>query len=185
MHRAPGALPPLPSGLRKGRLPSAAALGIDEADLVPEPVAEPGEPAARAALERWLRDEPRPLRRPPRRHVAPGTSVLSPYLRWGCLSARECEERAAAPRRRGAAASMRQLAWRDFYAHQLLLFPDNVQLEFQARYRRRLAWSDDEELLEAWRAGRTGYPLVDAGMRQLRRAPAGCTTARGSSSARS
>jgi deoxyribodipyrimidine photo-lyase len=64
---------------------------------------------------------------------------------------------------------MRQLAWRDFYAHQLLLFPDNLQLEFQERYRRRLSWADDDELLEAWKAGRTGYPLVDAGMRQLAR----------------
>ncbi|QEC47690.1 deoxyribodipyrimidine photo-lyase [Baekduia soli] len=169
VHRAPAELPPLPSGLRKGRLPSAQALGIDPADLVPEPVAEPGEPAARAALERWLRDD---LDHYADRHDGmsrPGTSVLSPYLRWGCLSARECEERAARRGGKGAAAWNRQLAWRDFYAHQLLLFPDNVAQEFQPRYRRRLAWSDDEELLRAWKDGRTGYPLVDAGMRQLAR----------------
>jgi deoxyribodipyrimidine photo-lyase len=96
-----------------------------------------------------------------------GTSVLSPYLRWGCLSARECEERAARKGGKGPAAWTRQLAWRDFYAHQLLLFPDNMELEFQERYRRRLDWSHDDEHLEAWKAGRTGYPLVDAGMRQL------------------
>jgi deoxyribodipyrimidine photo-lyase len=98
-----------------------------------------------------------------------GTSVLSPYLRWGCLSARECEERAARRGGPGAAAWMRQLAWRDFYAHQLLMFPGNVREEFQERYRRRLEWSTDAEALAAWQEGRTGYPLVDAGMRQLAR----------------
>jgi deoxyribodipyrimidine photo-lyase len=166
VHRAPAELSPLPSGLAKGRLPSAAALGLDD---VPEPIVEAGEPAARAALERWLRDD---LARYADGHDAMsriGTSVLSPYLRWGCVSARECEERAARRGGQGASAWMRQLAWRDFYAHQLLLFPDNLELEFQERYRRRLWWADDDELLAAWKAGRTGYPLVDAGMRQLAR----------------
>jgi deoxyribodipyrimidine photo-lyase len=168
MHRAPVALSPLPSGLRKGRLPSAATLNIDNSD-VPEPVVEPGETAARAALERWLRAD---LHRYDERHDAlsdPGTSVLSPYLRWGCLSARECEERAQRHGGAGAAAFIRQLAWRDFYAHQLLMYPKNMGQEFQERYRGSLRWADDAEALAAWKAGQTGYPLVDAGMRQLAR----------------
>jgi deoxyribodipyrimidine photo-lyase len=168
VHRAPTALPPLPSSLRKGRLPSAAALNIDNAD-VPEPVVEPGEAAARAALERWLRAD---LDGYADRHDAlsdPGTSVLSPYLRWGCLSARECEERTERHGGAGAAAFTRQLAWRDFYAHQLLMYPKNTTQEFQERYRGSLRWADDAEALEAWKAGQTGYPLVDAGMRQLAR----------------
>jgi deoxyribodipyrimidine photo-lyase len=167
VHPAPAELPPLPSRLVQGRLPSAEALGLG--DDVPAPVVEAGEPAARAALERWLR---RGLEHYADRHddlSGPGTSTLSPYLRWGCLSARECEERARRHGGRGAAAWTRQLAWRDFYAHQLLLFPDNVQREFQERFRTGLRWVDDDELLEAWKAGRTGYPLVDAGMRQLAR----------------
>ena len=92
--------------------------------------------------------------------------MLSPYLRWGCLSARECEERA----RRAAAAArgvVRQLRWRDFYAHVLLTIPGNVREEFQERYRGALEWADDDERLAAWQEGRTGFPLVDAGMRQL------------------
>jgi deoxyribodipyrimidine photo-lyase len=168
VHRAPDALPALPGGLRKGRIPTAAALGIDDAS-VPEPIAEAGEPAARAALERWLADD---LDHYADRHDGMsrlGTSVLSPYLRWGCLSARECEERAARRGGPGAAAWTRQLAWRDFYAHQLLLFPGNVRQEFQERYRGALEWSDDAQALEAWQTGTTGYPLVDAGMRQLAR----------------
>ena len=168
VHRAPEELPPLPSALRKGRIPSAAALGLDDAS-VPEPVAEPGEPAARAALERWLASD---IQHYADRHDAlsdPGTAVLSPYLRWGCLSARECEARADRQGGAGAAAFTRQLAWRDFYAHHLLAFPENVHREFQERYRSGLRWADDDEALQAWKDGQTGYPLVDAGMRQLAR----------------
>ena len=68
----------------------------------------------------------------------------------------------------GPAAFRRQLAWRDFYAHVLLLHPGNAREEFQPRYR-ALEWEDDAGLLAAWCEGRTGYPIVDAGMRQLRR----------------
>jgi deoxyribodipyrimidine photo-lyase len=98
--------------------------------------------------------------------AADGTSRLSPYLHFGCVSPREVEQRL--PRGRGADAFQRQLAWRDFY-HQLLRHhPDNAHHEFQPRYR-GMRWSDEPELFAAWCAGRTGYPLVDAGMRQLRR----------------
>ena len=80
----------------------------------------PGEAAARVALDALARRSCRPLRRAPR--PLAGHRELSPYLRWGCLSARECEERA---RRggRGASAWVRQLCWRDFHAHVLLPTP--------------------------------------------------------------
>jgi deoxyribodipyrimidine photo-lyase len=166
VHRAPETLPALPGGLRKGRLPSAEALGIAD-DSVPEPIVEPGEAAARAALERFLHGGGIDAYDDRHDDLSGGTSVLSPYLRWGCLSARECEERAARHGGAGAAAFTRQLAWRDFYAHQLLAFPDNAHREFQARYRGTLQWSDAADALHAWQTGTTGYPLVDAGMRQL------------------
>jgi deoxyribodipyrimidine photo-lyase len=158
-------MPELPVGVRRGRLPALAALGLD--DDVPAPVVVPGEPAARAALARFLDG---PIDRYAQRNDAPagGTSVLSPYLRWGCLSARECEERARSRGGRGAAAWVRQLAWRDFYAHLLLHHPESATRELQERYRGTLGWSDDAERLAAWQEGRTGFPLVDAGMRQLR-----------------
>jgi deoxyribodipyrimidine photo-lyase len=60
----------------------------------------------------------------------------------------------------------------------LLNLPGNAHHEFQERYRGELSWNDDEEALRARCDGRTGYPLVDAGMRQLRR-EAGCTTGPG------
>jgi deoxyribodipyrimidine photo-lyase len=198
VHRAPAELAPLPSGLRKGRLPALADLGAGGqlagghlagghavskraagagghgatttgAGTLPEPFCDPGEPAARAALARWLDG---PIDRYAATHdlVADehGTSGLSPYLRWGCVSAAECEHRAARHGGDGAAAWTRQLCWRDFFAHVLLAHPGNARLEHQSRYR-ALEWADDGEAYDAWRDGRTGYPLVDAAMRQLAR----------------
>jgi deoxyribodipyrimidine photo-lyase len=163
---SPRAVPVLPAGVARGRIPSLDELGL-RAD-VPEPVVAPGEGAARAALARWL---DRPVDRYAARHdaVAGGTSVLSPYLRWGCLSARECEQRAGARGGRAAQAWIRQLCWRDFYAHLLLHHPESATAELQERYRGTLGWDDDAALLRAWQEGRTGFPLVDAGMRQLAR----------------
>ncbi len=157
---APAALV-LPDGLDPGPPLGGPAL----ADELPAPFCVPGEPAARAAMDAWLDG---PVDDYGTRHddLTGGTSGLSPYLRWGCLSARELEQRAQDRGGAGADAFVRQLAWRDFYAHVLLLFPGSARLEFQERFR-ALEWDEDPELLEAWRAGRTGYPLVDAGMRQL------------------
>ena len=161
VHRAPDAIP-LPSRVRRGDLPSPGDAGLPDH---PECI-EPGETAARAVLERWLRGG---LADYAREHdtLAGGTSRLSPHLHFGTLSARELEGRVAARSGEGAEAYRRQLCWRDFYASVLLHHPDNARREHQERYR-DLEWDDDEELLDAWREGRTGYPLVDAAMRQLR-----------------
>ena len=165
VHRAPAELPPLPSHLARGALPSLADLGL--ADELTARAVEPGEAAARGALARWLSHD---LDGYGERHdrLSGGTSALSPYLRFGCLSALETEQRARRHGGAGAAAFTRQLAWRDFYAHVLLHHPDNRLREHQERMR-ALEWDDDAELLAAWEDGRTGYPLVDAGMRQLAR----------------
>ena len=96
-----------------------------------------------------------------------GVSRLSPYLHFGCVSPREAEHRL--PDGPGAAAYRRQLCWRDFYAHVIGHYPANARSEFQQRYRGSIRWSRAETRFEAWCEGRTGYPTVDAGMRQLRR----------------
>ena len=154
----------LPSGVRKGRLPSLASLGLEQEVEDPLPG---GESAARDRLSRFLGAG---VREYSDNHDALGrdkTSRLSPYLHFGCLSPREIESRL--PRGKGADAFRRQLCWRDFYHHVLLNFPGNAHDEFQERYRGEPSWNDDEEAYRAWCDGRTGYPLVDAGMRQLRR----------------
>ncbi|MGW4894396.1 cryptochrome/photolyase family protein [Kitasatospora sp. NPDC004240] len=93
-----------------------------------------------------------------------GTSRLSPYLHFGCLSATELAARALRHDGPGAQAFVRQLAWRDFHHQVLAARPDAAHRDYRAR---EDDWHRDEREAEAWRTGRTGYPIVDAGMRQL------------------
>jgi deoxyribodipyrimidine photo-lyase len=166
VHRAPAQLPALPRGLHRGAIPALADLGIRGGDALTQPAVVAGETAARDAFARWLASD---LDAYADRHdrLDGGTSQLSPHLRFGTLSPRELEERASRRGGAGADAFVRQLAWRDFYAHVLLHHPGNRLNEHQPRMR-ALEWNVDPQLLTAWQEGRTGYPLVDAGMRQLR-----------------
>ena len=160
---APRALPPLPSRVAKRRLPSLADLGLEQE--VADPPAG-GATEARRRLERFLDG---PVSDYASGHDAPGddlTSRLSPYVHFGCLSPRQVEDRL--PRGKGPEAFRRQLCWRDFYHHVLLHHPRNARSEHQGRYRGRIRWSYAKRPFEAWCEGRTGFPLVDAGMRQLR-----------------
>jgi deoxyribodipyrimidine photo-lyase len=167
VHRAPRELAPLPDGLDAGRSPEGLrALGLRAALGYAEPVVAPGEAAAREAARRWLAGGLDGYAAGQDDVGADATSILSPYLRWGCLSALELAERAERHGGAGADAWVRQLAWRDFYAHVLHAWPQNTRLEFQAR-RRGMAWADPARHLASWQRGETGYPLVDAGMRQL------------------
>ena len=161
---APRELPPLPARLAKGRIPTLGALGLDQEV---DEAAAGGERAARKALAHFLDG---PVRDYADNHDAIGadkTSRLSPYLHFGCLTPRQIEERL--PRGKGAEAFRRQLCWRDFYHHVLFHHPRNARSEFQDRYRGKIRWSYARRPFEAWCAGRTGFPLVDAGMRQLLR----------------
>lgn len=157
---APRVVEPVP-GIDPGALPDAPVL----ADALPAPFCLPGERAARKVARAWL-EGPVDEYADRRDELSGGTSGLSAYLRWGCISPRELEHRACERETAAGAAFVRQLAWRDFYAHVLLRFPSNLRLEYQARYR-DLPWDDDPALLAAWQEGRTGYPIVDAAMRQL------------------
>ncbi|WP_431772826.1 cryptochrome/photolyase family protein [Streptomyces cucumeris] len=93
------------------------------------------------------------------------TSRLSPYLHFGCLSPVELVRRAQESGGEGAEAFVRQLAWRDFHHQVLAARPDAAHTDYRTRQDR---WRADATEIAAWKAGRTGYPLVDAGMRQLR-----------------
>jgi deoxyribodipyrimidine photo-lyase len=161
---APRALPALPAGLTKGRVPALASLGLEQE--VEDPP-QGGEGPGRRRLEGFLAAD---LAAYGSGHDDLGgdrTSRLSPYLHLGCVSARAVEERLAGGE--GPAAFRRQLCWRDFHHHVLRHFPGNATTEFQERYRGTIRWSRAERRFAAWCAGRTGYPLVDAGMRQLQR----------------
>ena len=95
-----------------------------------------------------------------------GVSYLSVHNRFGTVSIRSLARLARSRRGRGAATWLSELAWRDFFFQVLWYFPRVAREAFQARYA-NIEWPNDERLFAAWREGRTGYPLVDAGMRQL------------------
>jgi deoxyribodipyrimidine photo-lyase len=103
-----------------------------------------------------------------------GTSMLSPYLRFGIVSMQSCARIAVAAEqqsevadgRTGAEVWLSELAWRDFYMHICVHFPHVLRGSFRPMYD-AIAWENDETQFAAWCSGTTGYPIVDAAMRQL------------------
>jgi deoxyribodipyrimidine photo-lyase len=169
-HRAWGGLPwrqrlspprklTVPSELKAGRLPSLESLVGGR----PSPRRLPGgEGEGRKLMRTFLRDG---IDEYEARHDdLPGdaTSRLSAHLRWGCVSPLELAREAGA--RRGGAAFVRQLCWRDFHHQVLAANPSLPRRDYRPR---RDRWSRSRRALDAWREGCTGYPLVDAAMRQL------------------
>jgi deoxyribodipyrimidine photo-lyase len=168
--------PPAEPEPAPARLPASrewpASLAIADMRLEPEvdwagglrEAWTPGEAAAVRAAEQFVeasmasyavrRDLP----------AEPGTSRLSPYLHFGEISARQVWHRARLAR--GAEPYLRQLAWREFSYHFLFHFPHTPQEPFRSEFR-AFPWRSDAHLFQAWTRGRTGYPLVDAGMREL------------------
>ncbi len=133
----------------------------------------PGEAGAHARLEAFVAG---PVRRYGDARDIPsvaGTSALSPHLHFGELSPRQAWHASLAASAGATPATVAQvekfraeLGWREFGAHVLANFPrtsdDPLRPEF-----RRFPWRTDAAHLRAWQRGRTGYPFVDAGMRQL------------------
>ena len=144
------------------RLPNLAELGFEATDLATLGI-RPGMSGARALWEEFaagridrygaLRDFP----------AIKGVSYLSVHLRFGTLSIRELVREAV---RREADTWLNELIWRDFYFMILDRFPHVVGHSFKPEYD-EIRWADWPAGLAAWQEGRTGYPLVDAAMRQL------------------
>jgi deoxyribodipyrimidine photo-lyase len=100
--------------------------------------------------------------------AADATSRLSAHLHFGTLSPVELIHRARRHRGPGAEALVRQLAWRDFHRQVLAARPDAAHIDYRTRHDRWRTCGSAREDIEAWREGRTGYPVIDAAMRQLR-----------------
>jgi len=137
----------------------------------------PGETAAQRLLNQFVSGEKAPIFQyadTRNRLDQEGTSQLSPYLRFGMLSAREAivaayEGIARAPdahSSKGAETWLNELIWREFYAAILYHFPNVLKASFRADYR-GIRWRNDPGEFDAWCQGQTGYPVVDAAMRQL------------------
>ena len=148
-------------GVSRGRLPALSRLvdDIPSADLPPG-----GETEGRRRLFAWLHSGLPEYGTTHDDLAAAATSRLSPYLHFGCISPLEVASRAEEVA--GAAPFVRQLAWRDFFHQLLAARPETAHEDMHPRGDR---WNSDGQALEAWKNGRTGYPIVDAGMRQLLR----------------
>jgi deoxyribodipyrimidine photo-lyase len=151
----------MPTGVSRGRLPARSHLvaGSISPELPPG-----GETAGRRKLSAWLRSGVAAYDGDHNDLPANATSRLSPYLHFGCISPLEVALRAG--ERPGRTSFVRQLAWRDFFHQLLAARPETSDEDMRPR---GIRWSCDSEALEAWKNGETGYPIVDAGMRQLRR----------------
>jgi deoxyribodipyrimidine photo-lyase len=110
----------------------------------------------------WQRDRP----------DLDGTSRLSPHLASGEISPRQIWHAVSAAARRdpdleqGAESYIRELYWREFSYHLLRAFPDLPEKPFRSGFA-AMPWKRSGKMLSEWQRGRTGYPVVDAGMRQL------------------
>jgi deoxyribodipyrimidine photo-lyase len=149
--------------------PGDAALDDDPGDGLPaldgEPLRAAGETAAQDTLARFVGQEVESYPEGRDEVWREATSGLSVALRFGTVSPRQVVE-AAGTGSPARDAFTRQLAWRDWYAHLLHERPDMVRSAVRPEYD-RIEWRDDPAGLDAWKEGRTGFPLVDAGMREL------------------
>jgi deoxyribodipyrimidine photo-lyase len=166
LRPVPRGLGPAPS-IDPGGLPDLASLGLgDEPTARIDRLPEPGEAAARRRLERWLdRGVDGYAASRDRLDLEDGTSRVSADLRFGLLSPLEVVERVVGPGD-GRRVFVNEIVWREFYAHVLFHRPGVARHAFREALD-GLAWAEDTGGVDAWRAGRTGYPVVDAAMRQL------------------
>ena len=166
--------PPAPAPTTLRLAEHTAGLQVDDLDLLPRvkwhvglaAAWTPGESGARAAVEGFRpmvgqygsrRDTPSDS----------GTSRLSPHLHFGEISARQIWHRVGEGCQPGTAEEFRrQLGWRDFAIQLLWYFPETVDQPMADKFA-AFPWREDSTDLRAWQRGKTGYPLVDAGMRQL------------------
>lgn len=159
--------------IKKGDLPKVKDWDVKYNDDL---LREPGEKAARKRLKRALAEVIGDYGDKRNDPFADATSHLGPDLRWGTLSVREvfheAEEARNATRSQSKAKNIhtfqKQLAWREFFMAILHEFPEVLDTDFNEDWR-GLKWDDPSarDKLERWQKGQTGFPIVDAGMRQL------------------
>jgi deoxyribodipyrimidine photo-lyase len=163
VHRKPSRLSSLPSTIKVGRIPAVDSVTTE--DTLSPDVLQGGETAARKRLEAFLKTDLQDYKKYSNDLGADKTSRLSSFLHFGCISSREIESRLGTDA--ASSAFRRQLCWRDFYHYILLHYPKNRTQEFQSKYH-SASWSKSKKQLEAWQQAKTGYPIVDAAMTQLK-----------------
>jgi len=133
---------------------------------------EPGEAGAEVRLQRFMDEAMAGYSDKRNRPDIEGTSCLSPHLHFGEISPHRCwqaiEDRLAEDGKgaKGGRSFLRELVWREFSHHLLFHWPDLPEKAFRPEFE-NFPWDEDELALKAWQRGLTGYPIVDAGMREL------------------
>jgi len=172
------------SDIRAVPAPTPRAGGALPTSAVPEafdyPPAEPtgdfpsGEEAALQRLRSFCREQVQDYLKQRDLPAIDGTSGLSPYLAIGVLSPRQCFNRLRAECPQvlenpdgGAFSWLNELIWREFYRHLMVAYPALCKHRPFIDWTDKVRWRNDRELLQAWQQGATGYPIVDAAMRQL------------------
>jgi deoxyribodipyrimidine photo-lyase len=175
-----------PQSLRRKRLPAPVrwplSLKLEELKLLPrhrwdEGLAgtwRPGEAAARRRLRRFMAQALADYATGRDRVDREGTSRLSPHLHFGEISPRQvwaalfraAKGTGAAPTSHGPFAFLGEIGWREFAHHLLFHFPHTPEEPLRPEFK-NFPWEKDRAAMRAWQRGCTGYPIVDAGLRQL------------------
>ena len=135
---------------------------------------KPGEVGAHERLEEFLSDGLATYGSERNRPDLPGTSRLSPHLHHGEMTPRtiwhqvshHMARNMSGEGKKSARAFLREIGWREFSYHMLFHFPETIDQPLRENFR-SFPWQYDERKLRAWQKGQTGYPIVDAGMREL------------------
>lgn len=140
----------------------------EEADMLQE--WHPGEAGARAALSVFLTQNAHGYGERRNLPAEPATSRLSPHLRWGEISPKRivAETLAADLAKDDSDKFLSEVGWREFAYGLLFQNPTMGTVSLQEKFE-AFPWRDAPDDLQAWKRGETGYPIVDAGMRELRR----------------
>ncbi len=152
--------------------------GVEGFESTIDPALWPaGEAHARARLESFVARRIASYKRDRDFPATDGTSALSPYLNIGCVSVRQCVHAAieanAGSRspldagNEGITHWISELIWREFYIHIMVGFPRVCMGRAFQPATEAIRWHERREHLDAWKAGRTGVPIVDAGLRQM------------------
>ncbi|MBL8850451.1 MAG: deoxyribodipyrimidine photo-lyase [Planctomycetaceae bacterium] len=157
-----------------GVTPGLESLALDQLQLLPTipwdrgfyHAWDPGEPAALQELSRFVSERMHDY--PEARDVPaePGTSRMSPRLHFGEIGPRQVWAAASAKPQASGGAYLREIGWREFAHHVLHHFPQTTRAPLRDKFE-KFPWQTDAAALKAWQRGRTGYPIVDAGMREL------------------
>ena len=173
MNKKPATLPRVPASIESDKLETWNLLPEIDWNAGMAAAWKPGEAGAQARLEHFVSDILSSYNETRDVPGIDGTSRLSPHLHFGELSPRQvwraatsAADAAGGKLDAGAEAFLRELAWREFSHHLLFHWPHFPDTPFRHEFS-KFPWRKDAKALKAWQRGRTGFPIIDAGMREL------------------